>query len=72
MLSTIVDAVNSEWLDELFQFTRAGSHSARWRKLANSATKYKVRALPTLSITRWYSHWKSLTDARKMKAEVNQ
>jgi hypothetical protein len=72
MLSTIVYAVNPECVDELFQFTWAGSHSARWRKLANRATKYKVRALPTLSITRWYSLWKSLADAQKMKAEVNQ
>jgi hypothetical protein len=72
MLSTIVDAVNPECLDELLEFTGAGSHSARWRKLANRVTKYKVRALPTLSITRWYSHWTLFAKAEKTKGEVDQ
>jgi hypothetical protein len=72
ILSKIVDAVRAECLDELFEFTAAASHSVHWRKLVNSATKYKASALPTYTVTRWYSLWKLLHNAQKMKHEVNQ
>jgi hypothetical protein len=51
MLSAIVDAVRSECLGELFQFTPAAAHSAHWRKVVNNATKYKTIALPTDTVT---------------------
>jgi hypothetical protein len=40
--------------------------------LVNNATKYKTSALPVYTVTRWYSLWKLLDSAQKMKDEVNQ
>jgi hypothetical protein len=71
MLSKIVESVRPECLDELFQFTAAASHSIHWRKLVNNATKYNVSALPTYSVTRWYSLWKLLKNVQIMKDEIN-
>jgi hypothetical protein len=69
ILSKIVDALRSECLDELFQFT---AHSTHWRKLVSNATKDKTSALPTYTVTRWHSLWKLLDNAQKIKDKVNQ